>query len=257
MKIYAFGTCAGTEPMPGRHHTSLALEVNNRIYWLDAGECCSYTAHLMGVDLLKVSDIFISHPHMDHVGGLGNLLWNIRKLTRVTKRSTYYGDVNVYLPNMKTFEGIMTMLRQTEGGYACKYQTIGHKITDSVLLENDSIKVEALHNFHLQPTEEGWQSYSFRISAEGKRIIYSGDLKDIYDIDQYLSEGCDILFAETGHHAAEDVCQKIVDKGYNIGCLYFFHHGRPLMDNYDETLARCKNIFGNVVFCNNGEEFNI
>ncbi|MDD6563518.1 MAG: hypothetical protein PUF08_00410, partial [Clostridiales bacterium] len=64
MKFYIFGSCSGTEPFKGRHHTAWALELNGRIYWFDAGETCSYTAHLMGVELLAVSDIFISHPHM-------------------------------------------------------------------------------------------------------------------------------------------------------------------------------------------------
>ena len=59
MKLFIFGSCSGTEPITDRHHTAFAIEINKRIYWLDAGENCSYTAHLMGVDLLRVSDIFI------------------------------------------------------------------------------------------------------------------------------------------------------------------------------------------------------
>ena len=117
MKLYIFGSCSGTEPMEGRHHTSFALEVEGKIYWFDAGENCSYTAHLMGVDLLSVSNVFISHPHMDHVGGLGNLLWNIRKLSTMTKVLPRYGDITLYMPNEDTFEGIMTVLKATEGGY--------------------------------------------------------------------------------------------------------------------------------------------
>lgn len=73
MKIYIFGSCSRTEPMEGRHHTAFAIEINGKVYWFDAGENCSHTAHLMGVDLLLVSDIFISHPHTDHVAGLVNL----------------------------------------------------------------------------------------------------------------------------------------------------------------------------------------
>ena len=83
MKIYFLGTCAGTEPMPDRKHASVAIECGDAIYWFDAGEGCSYTAHNMGLDLLRVKKIMISHTHMDHVGGLGNLLWNIRKLSSV------------------------------------------------------------------------------------------------------------------------------------------------------------------------------
>ena len=85
MNIHFIGTCAGTEPMPGRKHASVVLESQDHLYWFDAGEGCSYTGHLMGLDLLKTGKIVISHTHMDHVGGLGNLLWNIRKLTFARK----------------------------------------------------------------------------------------------------------------------------------------------------------------------------
>ena len=61
MKLHFLGTCAGTEPMPGRKHASVAVEVGDRLYWFDAGEGCSYTAHLMGLDLLKIKAVFISH----------------------------------------------------------------------------------------------------------------------------------------------------------------------------------------------------
>ena len=86
IKVHILGSCSGTEPYEGRHHTSVALETEKGLYWLDAGECCSYTAYLMGLDLLKTKGIFISHCHMDHVGGLGKLLWDIRKLTVVKSR---------------------------------------------------------------------------------------------------------------------------------------------------------------------------
>ena len=102
MKIHFLGTCAGTEPMPGRKHASIAVESGKNIYWFDAGEGCSYTAHLLGIDLLKVNKVVISHTHMDHVGGLGNLLWNIRKLVIMRKQLPLHGGIEVYLPNMET-----------------------------------------------------------------------------------------------------------------------------------------------------------
>ena len=38
MKLHILGSCSGTEPMPGRHQTSLALETGGSLYFLDAGE---------------------------------------------------------------------------------------------------------------------------------------------------------------------------------------------------------------------------
>ena len=250
MKLYIFGSCSGTEPMENRHHTALALEIGGRFYWFDAGESCSYTAHLLGVDLLRVSDIFISHPHMDHVGGLGNLLWTIRKLSSVKGELPQFGDVTVYTPNTDTFDGILKVLRQTEGNYKCKYQTLSKKITDSTLLNDENIKVEAKHNLHLPETAEGWQSFSFRVTAENKRIVYSGDLKDISDITEYLEEGCDLLLMETGHHSAEKICRIIADKKYPVKELCFLHHGREILNDYDGTLKRARAINPNVKFAN-------
>lgn len=257
MKLYIFGSCSGTEPRPERHHTAMAFEINRRLYWFDAGENCSYTAHLMGVDLLSVTDIFISHPHMDHVGGLGNLLWNIRKLTTTTASPTRYGDVTVHVPVMETFDGIISVLRNTEGGYACSHKTIGKKITDGTLLKNDDIEVRAFHNLHMPANADGWQSFSFTIEAEGKRMIYSGDLKRLDDIKELLCEGCDLLLMETGHHKAEDVCKKILNEGYPVASICFVHHGVAILGDYDGTLERCQAIFPSVRLANDRDVIDV
>ena len=257
MKLYIFGSCSGTEPFEGRHHTALAFETNGRIYWFDAGETCSYTAHLMGVDLLAVSDIFISHPHMDHVGGLGNLLWNIRKLSVVKKTLPHYGDVVVYTPNTETFDGILSVLRNTEGHYEAGYNTVCRRITDSVLLKDENIEVTALHNSHLPPTESGWESFSFCIKAQGKKIVYSGDVGGIEDLSEFLADGCDVLLMETGHHRAEDICREINDKCFSVKTIYFLHHGLSILGDFEGSLNRCRRIFPSVTFCNDRDVFEI
>ena len=64
--------------MHGRNHVSWALDVNGRLYWFDAGESCSHTAYLLGLDLMAIRSIFISHPHIDHVGGALRIVRAIR-----------------------------------------------------------------------------------------------------------------------------------------------------------------------------------
>ena len=257
MKILIFGSCSGTEPFADRHHTSFAMELNNRIYWFDAGENCSYTAYLMGVDLHAVSDIFISHPHMDHVGGLGNLLWNIRKLSAVNNSLPHFDGVRVYSPNMQTLNAVLTILKQAEGNYQTSYPTTFKKVFDGVLMENNDIQVEAIHNNHLVQTSEGWQSFSFRIHAENKKLVYSGDIAGVDDLDEFLKDGCDALLMETGHHAAEDICRYIVEKQYLVKSIYFLHHGRRILHDFDGELQRCKDVFPNVYFCNDKDVFTI
>ena len=164
-RIHILGSCSGTEPQPGRHHTAWVLEHNGSLYWFDAGENCSHTAHLAGLDLLKVRNIFISHPHMDHVGGLANLLWTIRKLTIVGGIRSLE-PVTVYTPSLSQFTAVRSILAETENEFKSCFQLDAKKITDGIVLDDGNIRVEARHNLHLGVPENGeWKSFSFRIMA--------------------------------------------------------------------------------------------
>jgi len=252
MKITFLGTCSGTEPMPGLHHCSFVIERGERLYWFDAGECCSYTAHVGGVDLAAVEAVFISHTHMDHIGGLASLLWTMRKLcsrSQSTAERLEGRTIKIFIPNLDVWDGIMKTLRGTEGGFGIKFGLEACEYGDGTVYDEDGVRVAAAHNLHLGEPEAGqpWRSFSLRFEADGRSVAYSGDVRSIADFAA-LIDGCSLLLMETGHHKVEDVCCYLRDSGLAIGRLGFIHHGRGILDDPAGELAKAQSILGDRVF---------
>ena len=251
MKLIFLGTCAGTEPMKDRKHSSFVLETAGRLYWFDAGEGCSYTAHNLGLDLLAVHKVVISHTHRDHIGGLGNLLWNIRKLTYVKKRKQDSDTVEVYIPSMEVWSGLMTVLRNTEFGDDFDNHLQAFETQDGILFDDGFLRVTAHHNHHIAPKDGKWRSYSFLLECEGKRIVYSGDVKAYSDFDCLMGDGCDALILETGHFVIQDAWEYARDK--NIGKLYFTHNGREILYATEACQEKVRSLWGDrAVICYDG-----
>ena len=73
------------------------------------------------------------------------------------------------------------------------------------------VRVEARANSHVAPRPSGEpRSYSFRITAEGKTILYSGDVGSIRELDGWTRR-CDLLLMENGHHQPPEVCRYLAD----------------------------------------------
>ena len=193
---------------------------------------------------------------MDHIGGLPNLLWNIRKLCWVDPKNEDRlrgRAIRVFLPDMDVFEGIMKLLRGTEGIFKTVFNVEPHLITDGVLTDSP-LRVEAFHNYHLGEPAAGerWLSFSFTARAEGKKLFYSGDFKDLTELLPYI-DGAGLVFLETGHHRAFELCRELVDSGVSFGRVVFFHHGLQILHDFDGELALARQVLGDrVSFANDG-----
>jgi len=249
VKIYFLGTCSGTEPVPNRRHASVAVECGGKVYIFDAGEGCSHTAYNLGIDFRALTKVIISHPHIDHFGGLANLLWVPRKLYSVTKLLPYYGDIDVYIPDMEIWGAVDTLLNIGSKRYGKTFDAFrihAHGVQAGVLFDDGTLKVTAFENNHIPFVDGKCQSFSYLLEGEGKRVVYSGDVKSPFELSEAVGDHCDLMTMETGHHKIETVYQFFAEK--NIDALYFTHHGRTILDHEEACKKQIKELFGGKAF---------
>ena len=226
--IDILGSCAGTEPMPGRKHTSWTLSVGDRLYFFDAGEGCSWTAHLGGLDLLQTRAIFISHVHHDHVAGLSGLMENIRAVAWIKKTPLATDDLKIYIPEREVWDNIYQFLQYTTDGHHTAYTITAEEPTPGTFYDDGIIKVSAFETQHMKKTEDGrCRSFAYRIEAEGKVIVFSGDIRELEELLPAIADDCDILLCETGHQSVKDVCDFAESAG--VKKLVFVHNGREIL----------------------------
>lgn len=73
LELFVLG-CGGMMPLPGRHLTSVLLRRDGDLFLFDCGEATQISLKRLNLRWKKISAIFISHMHADHVTGLPGIL---------------------------------------------------------------------------------------------------------------------------------------------------------------------------------------
>jgi ribonuclease BN (tRNA processing enzyme) len=201
-RLITLGTRFGPTPSAHQAQSSNLLIVNGALYLVDAGDGVLRRLAEAGIRFGEIGVIFITHPHSDHIAGLGALMAAERVLGR-TDPIDVYGPYGVEMMVAATIQFFTpdSEIRWDDGLRSSMQDMFrGHDVATGPVYQDANIKVTAAENthFHLtaaNPAYGKYKSYAYRIETPDKVVVFTGDTGPSQSVES-LAKGADMLVSE-------------------------------------------------------------
>jgi ribonuclease BN (tRNA processing enzyme) len=181
MKITMLGT--GTSyPDPERVQSGILVESGEDKILLDIGSGVLHRLAQLGIDLRKISYVFISHFHIDHCSDFMTLcqsLW----MTKSERPLKVYGPPFIH--------DWIRGFRET----AFPYLRDKLEVQASTLNENEDIKLGETTVSNRSTIHGTMETRAFKIRAGGKTLVFSSDTAPSQELNRF-AKNSDILIHE-------------------------------------------------------------
>lgn len=198
------GTMGGPVPDGHRSQPANAILHDDKTYMVDTGDGTVEQMARAGLPLSGVRAIFLSHLHVDHIGGLAAII-GLRNQTEARDVLTIYGP-----PGTRDLvAGLVASLQPSaKAGYGIpgKPWTPPEKTVSVVELRDgetvrvDDMAVKAVQNTHYDFTpgsveDRNYKSFALRFDLPDRSIAYTGDTGPSEAVER-LASGVDLLVSE-------------------------------------------------------------
>lgn len=225
MNLTMLGTSHGV-PSAQRYTSGYMLEVGENIYIFDAGAPVMDMLLRKGKDLTKVKALFNTHGHGDHIHG---------GISLITLFTWYFRDtrMEVCLPDKITADAISNYLKAIDNVTVPNDRITFNIYKPGVIFDDGVVKVTAIETRHFHDEEK--KSNAFLIEAEGKSILYTGDMACDEVTDDFpavaYEQFIDIIMTECVHFSPEKL-RKVMDK-VNTDIFAVIHCSETMYDLVD------------------------
>lgn len=237
------GVFLGTGSIPTKERCcqGVILEFHNTSVLVDCGEGIQYQLLKSNIDLSKISSIFITHEHIDHVYGIGGVLILLLNKYR-EKVITIYAPVKV-IDIVKGIIDLFTIKTHSRIKYV--------EISSGETIKGDSFICSTFKTYHTE------SSLAYCFQFENKKIALLGDLalpninakkhivNSIFEADLAVIDGVHITEIEAATIAMDG----------KVKSLYLM----PICLNKseDDVINEVNSIFNKVYIPKDLEEFKI
>jgi ribonuclease Z len=140
LEVFVLGT-SGMMPLPGRFLTSAMVRREGELFLFDCGEGTQISLKMLNIKWKKISSIFISHMHADHVTGLPGMLMLSSQVDR---------EDPLYIYGPARLQEYISQNRRLLDMYI-NYEIIVQAVQPGIIYETDEFEVEAFPLEHTKP----------------------------------------------------------------------------------------------------------
>ena len=249
MKITFLGTAAGL-PRKGQSTSSTMIEVGGKYYIFDTGAPVVNKLLDMDKTVEDIKAVFITHCHGDHLFGIIDLIRcvNIEKIFPTA-------NISYYLPEQNVIDAIERYYSATSGTIRKEVNKL-NAYSEGLIYCDENIKVTAIPTAHMKVLSR--PSYAFSVECDGKRILFTGDLSQNLEYDDFPS----VAFCEPhaaviceGAHFDYDTLKPCIEK-CKTDRVFFNHIKLPNI-----PIVEAENDSGNysfpLILVSDGDSFEI
>jgi ribonuclease BN (tRNA processing enzyme) len=197
------GTNGGPISYPERAEPSNMLEAGDEVILVDSGDAAAWQLARTGHSLGAVKNVFLSHLHLDHSGGLAAVV-GLRWMNE------YPGTITVYGPpgTKELVDGIVaSMAMPARIGFGLgippsnpESRIKSVEMSDGQVVTIGDLKVKAVANNHHDgpgglAKKAGALAFSFRFDLGERSVTYTGDTGPDQKVTD-LAKGSDLLVSE-------------------------------------------------------------
>lgn len=192
MKLHFIGTSHGT-PEADRRCSCCMLEMNGCYYILDMGTQVIEDLRRRSITIENVRLAICSHPHGDHTVG-------ILSFADLINWAFKSADPLILLPNERLVSLAKQWISATQCDEPVREGLRIESFTDGVVFEDENLRLTAIRTKHCK------DSFAFLVEAEGKKLLYTGDLcRPTVDFPQIAFEtALDLIVCELAHFSPND-----------------------------------------------------
>ncbi len=251
-RMVILGSSSGM-PSVDRSCSSWILEASEKSsYLFDCGEGVSSSILRFNIDYNRINAIFITHTHSDHLSGLFLLLQMMYLSGRKTPLKLYLPEEAI--PGVKNFLNLIYLFPEK-----FSFDLYFKSINQGLFFENSDLKVIAYPNKHLIVNKEiiekkgianKMESFCLEICYDDKKIVYSGDLGVLEDLE-IVTRNADFLLTECMHINLDELIKLIIKN--KVRKAIFTHIPPDLEKKKKEIAKKVKMLgFSNLKFASDG-----